>query len=99
MKHTHLWIGAILILLLVLATVSVTAAAQTSAGFNLEWNVIGNGGGESSSAGYRANGTIGQNLVEPATSSSAGFTVHGGFWVSGSNSAANMIYLPVVIKN
>ncbi|MFQ5400679.1 MAG: hypothetical protein ACE5E7_13920 [Anaerolineae bacterium] len=56
-KRVLLFLG--IAALLILAVAGAAVLAQTSASFNLEWHVMGNGGGASSSAGYQVNGTIG----------------------------------------
>lgn len=87
-----------LVLLLSLA-VGAVALAQTSADFNLEWNVIGGGGGESSSAGYRVQGTIGQAIAGPPLSTSADFRVGSGYWYGAMGPAVSTIYLPLILLN
>jgi hypothetical protein len=94
MKHNRLRsFVAVFILLLVLAT-GVAVVAQTSPGFNLEWHVIGGGGGVSSSEHYRVEGTAGQGLASPPTSASGSFAVSSGFWYAGT-----AVYLPVIVSN
>jgi hypothetical protein len=94
MKHNRLRSFVVVaILLLVLAT-GVAVVAQTSPGFNLEWHVIGGGGGTSSSEHYRVHGTTGQGLASPPTSGSGSFSVSSGFWY-----AHTAVYLPVVVSN
>lgn len=85
---------AVICLLLALA-VGAIALAQSSASFNLEWNVVGSGGGESTSAGYRVNGTIGQSMAGPPPASGGAFAVTGGYWVF---DARRAVYLPAVSK-
>ncbi len=61
-----------------LATASV-AFAQSSASFDLGWNVLGGGGGtESESAGFAVDSTIGQPIA--GTSASGAFQIDSGFW-------------------
>ena len=67
----------IVALLASLATAGI-AFAQSSASFDLSWNVLGGGGGESESASFAAGGTIGQPLT--GNSESAGFQLDAGFW-------------------
>lgn len=90
----HLVILLALCALLLLVTAGVSVVAQSSANFNLEWNVIGNGGGVSTSAGYRVNGTIGQDLSSQPKSGSASYAVSSGYWYA--NIAS---YLPVVVSD
>lgn len=88
----------VLAVMLLLLAFGVAALAQTSPGFNLEWHVIGGGGGESSSADYRVHGTIGQSVASPPTASGAGFVISSGFWPGGT-AAGTTVYLPVIFKN
>ena len=94
MKQTYHapFLAVLFLLLLFVATV----LAQTSAGFNLEWHVVGSGGGESSSAGYVVNGTLGQGVASPPLAGSAAFSVGSGYWVVDSKTA---VYLPIVFNN
>jgi hypothetical protein len=90
--------------IIVLAVISLllafgaAALAQTSAGFNLEWHVIGGGGNESSSVDYRVYGTIGQSMASPPTASSAEFVVNSGYWFGGPI-AGTTIYLPAIFNS
>jgi len=52
------------------------ATAQT---YQIDWCVIGSGGGHTQSANYRLDGTIGQPIV--GRSSSATYAIDAGFWV------------------
>ena len=85
---------AVLCFLLLLA-VGAVALAQSSAGFNLEWHVVAGGGGESSSASYRVDGSIGQSLAGPPPAAGSAFAVTGGYWVFDSRRS---IHLPVLFK-
>ncbi|MFO7682155.1 MAG: hypothetical protein R6X34_19100 [Chloroflexota bacterium] len=85
--------------MLLLLAFGAAVLAQTSAGFNLEWHVIGGGGGESSSAGYWVHGTIGQSAASPPTAGSAGFVVSSGYWSGSTGSAGTTVYLPAILKN
>jgi hypothetical protein len=70
----------VLALSLLFLAAGVVVRAQTSVDFNLEWHVIGSGGGETSSAGHRINGSIGQSMVGSPAAGSADFRVTGGYW-------------------
>jgi hypothetical protein len=96
MKKKHI------LMVIVLALLFMTSAAllaQSSANFNLGWHVIGSGGGESTSAHYRVNGSMGQSLASPPKSSNASFTLNSGYWFNGSNGGEIAIYMPAVLKN
>ena len=82
--------------MLLIFLVGTAVLAQTSAGFNLEWHVMKNGGGKSSSASYIVNGTIGQSISRPAESNPANQIVSSGYWYVDSKKD---IYLPMIIKN
>ena len=92
-KQQKLLVGVVAVLLLLLIGTAVWA--QTSAGFNLEWHVIGNGGGESSSAHYQVNGTVGQPVVGSVTDRNE-YVVTTGYW---SFSSQTFVYLPIVVGN
>ena len=99
MRHKHVAKFLSVIVLLLSLTTGAVALAQTSAGFNLEWNVIGGGGGESSSAGYRVQGTLGQAVAGPPISASADFSVGSGYWYGAMGPAVSTIYLPLILLN
>lgn len=82
--------------LLLLLTVGAGVTAQTSAGFDLEWHVIGGGGRESTSASYHINGTIGQSIASQPMTGSAHFTISSGYWFA---DGGRTIYLPAILKN
>jgi hypothetical protein len=93
-------IGLLLIAAMLLA--GGTVLSQSSADFTVNWSVIGGGGGESATAGYRLEGTIGQS---PAHSTSAGsnYRVEGGFWaafsgVDAPSGPGGSLFLPLVVK-
>jgi hypothetical protein len=91
-----------LALTFLLLTAGSVILAQTSASFNLEWHVIGSGGGESSWDGYQVKGTIGQSIASQPASGSANFTVSSGYWFGDTGPAGTTgtgIYLPIIFKN
>ena len=47
--------------------------------YQIDWYVIGSGGGHSASGSYQLDGTIGQPIV--GQSSSANYRIEAGFWV------------------
>ena len=96
MKQKYLIYLLLLLLALILVTTGVAVLAQMSADYDLSWHVVGSGGGESSSADFQVNGTIGQSITSPPQSNSADFTVVSGYWIVGANTT---VYLPVIIKN
>jgi hypothetical protein len=72
------------------------ALAQTSASYDLSWNVIAGGGGSISSTSYAINSIIGQPVV--GASESENYRTEAGFW-GGALAVEYKIYLPVVLKN
>lgn len=94
MKQKQQRLILVLLCLLLVLLAGAAVLAQSSAGFNLEWHVIGSGGQESASANYRLDGTIGQGVAGPPLAGSAGFTVSSGYWM-----ASTAVYLPVVLNN
>ncbi len=83
------------VVLLLLLTLGAVVLAQTSANFNLEWHVVSGGGGQSSSASYRVEGSIGQGIASPPTAVSANFAVSSGYWAGVTDFR---VYLPVVVR-
>jgi len=59
--------------------------------YQIDWYVIGSGGGHSESGAYSIDGTIGQPIV--GMSSSANYRVEAGFWV-GAGASSGYEYLP-----
>lgn len=99
MKRKHKQILLIIAGILLLFVVGTAVLAQTSAGFNLTWHVIGSGGGQSTSASYKVNGTIGQSLPSLPnvnTHSSSNFSLQSGYWSAHSGTA---VYLPIIVKH
>ncbi|MBE2198802.1 MAG: hypothetical protein IAE79_09340 [Anaerolinea sp.] len=54
------------------------------------------GGGESSSADYQVQGTIGQTAAGPPMADSADFRVGSGYWFGDMRAAQVTLYLPVI---
>jgi hypothetical protein len=69
--------------------------SQSSANFNLNWSTMAGGGGESTSATYRVEGSIGQSLTE--LSSSGDYRVQSGFWQA-HIAEPSTIYLPLIMR-
>jgi len=63
-----------------------------SASYSLYWDVVGYGGGTSTSASYVLKATIGQNAI--GTSTSTSYKLHAGFW----QMFYNYLFLPLVIR-
>ena len=59
--------------------IAVSVIAQTGGGFNLEQNVIGNGGWRSDGGGFTVLGTMGQANAG-STTTGGGFHIIDGLW-------------------
>ena len=86
---------SLLIVMMAFATIA-TVHAQWGGGYDLTWNTIDSGGGESNGGGYTLAGTIGQPDASE-TRRGGGFTLTGGFWIS--EDSQRCIYLPLVIRS
>ncbi len=90
-------IVSLLIAVMAFATIA-TVHAQWGGGYDLTWNTIDSGGGESNAdGGYTLDGTIGQSDASK-TMRGGGFTLTGGFW-SGVNiiTVNYQVYLPMIL--
>ncbi len=86
----------LLLLAALLAAIAAGSAAlaQTSAGYNLEWHVVGSSAGPVASAHYLVNSTAGQSAASPPTSGSANYVVSAGYWYV----TRHFEYLPIVLR-
>ncbi len=84
-----------MIALLLLLTVGTAVWAQSSANFDLSWNVIGSGGAVSNSASYALQGTIGQSVASQPSAGSASFGLNSGYWPLGQGTT---VYLPTILN-
>jgi hypothetical protein len=66
-------------LITLIISIIVFASLASAQNYQIDWHVIGSGGGESGSSNYTTNGTIGQPFAEQ--SSSANYIIESGFWV------------------
>lgn len=85
---------------LVILSLATVALAQISANFDLSWHVFGSGGGQSESANYRVQDTLGQ--WTGGTSFSAQHQVQAGFWngvVLAPAPPPSIVYLPLTLRN
>jgi hypothetical protein len=90
----------LIVLLLIVASMAlpqgrVAASTALSTGYDLTWNTIDNGGGESAGGGYILGGTIGQPDAGAAMNG-GGYSLAGGFWAGALNQ--HSVYLPLVSK-
>ena len=82
------------VLILIIALLPMTAFAQN---YQIDWYVIGSGGGTSQSASYQLSGTIGQPIA--GSSSSASYTVEAGFWVGVGEAGGGCSYVDGDVNN
>ncbi|MCP4582292.1 MAG: hypothetical protein GY839_11820 [candidate division Zixibacteria bacterium] len=81
------------ILLIAVITVFLIASITSAQTYQVDWYVIGSGGGETASSNYQINGTIGQPVV--GETSSPSYTVEAGYWVgAGLSGPDGYEYLP-----
>ena len=85
---------ALLIGALLLAA-APTATAQSGGGYDLTWNTIDGGGGQSTGGGYTLTGTIGQ--ADAGTQSGGSYTVGGDFWAAFTE-ALYQLFLPLTTR-
>jgi len=67
------------------------ASLASAQNYQIDWYVIGSGGGEASSSNYQTNSTIGQALTDQ--SSSASFIVQSGYWVGSGTGGGSCDYV------
>jgi len=99
--------AVVLLAMLFLAGRSATARAEgrsipimgsdsnmTSPSYNLDWDVVGSGGGTMSSSSYTIKGTSGQPAL--GTMSSTSYEERSGFWVF---NFIRDLFLPLIMRN
>lgn len=86
-----------MIALLLLLTVGTAVWAQSSANFDLSWNVIGSGGAVSNSANYALQGTMGQSVASQPSAGSTSFGLNSGYWAAAGG--ARQLYLPFIVTD
>lgn len=88
----------IVVLLFCTAVLLVSAGlvlSQSSANFQLNWTAVTGSGGDSQSADYHVEGTIGQSLAH-SESTGGDYRVEGGFWLPVTFDD-QLLYLPIVL--
>jgi hypothetical protein len=95
-KRTFLLVMASL---LALASVAGIVGAQSSAGFDLSWHVLGGGATQSSSGDFAMNGTAGQAIV--FSSDGTSLKMQHGYWGRAYEPILyeHSAYLPVVFRD
>ena len=77
-----------------MVSLPASVLAQT---YQIDWWVIGSGGGTSQSANYQLSGTVGQPIV--GRSSSANYSIEAGFWVGAAAGPSGCEYVKGDINN
>jgi len=78
-------------LFLITALILMTPLAFAQ-NYQIDWWVIGSGGGHSESGSYQLDGTIGQPIV--GNSLSANYILEAGFWVGAGEAGGGCLYVP-----
>lgn len=65
---------------------------------NLDWTLLGAGGGQAVSGSINLNASLGQSVIGSSTSDSGSVTLWAGYWIPGSRNMYRL-YLPLVFKN
>jgi hypothetical protein len=88
---------AFLAVLLIVLSLATAALAQSS-GLQIDWRVMGTGGGSSSAGVVTINDTVGQPIVGSSASSDGQVVLGAGYWpsLSGAAITRNKVYLPLV---
>ncbi len=98
-RYPRLIFGLALAIALLIAAPLIFA--QTSATYDLSWNVLGGGGERATSTTYSLEGTLGQSVIDAG--SSATIAIQPGYWggVSTSSTApfSGKLFLPAVMRN
>lgn len=68
------------------------ASSSLAQNYQIDWYVIGSGGGHSQSPNYQLDGTVGQPIV--GSSSSANYRIDAGFWVGVPGGLSGCPYAP-----
>mgnify|MGYP001575683705 CR=1 FL=1 len=98
-RTTWLLIGVVFLVLAVVASYGLPAAAQQPEGtYTLSWWTVDGGGATfSTGGGYSLGGTAGQ--PDAGLLSGGGYTLGGGFWKGGRLHGAYRIYVPLVTRS
>ncbi len=93
----RIWIVSLLIAVMTFAVIT-TVHAQWGGGYDLTWNTIDGGGGESNGGGYTLAGTLGQSDASE-TMTGGGVILTGGFWNDIDIVTVNyQVFLPMILR-
>ena len=87
---------AVVVLVVMVAAGSVLAVRASPTAFDLDWHVIGGGGGSTSAGGYVLDGTIGQSVTGVTLAGS--YDLCAGFWCWDWGMERHYIHLPLVMR-
>ena len=103
MRRMYLFIGAVFLLLLSLAFISLGSnrvkgeAGEERSTYTIPWSVIGSGGMGGSAGGYTINSTLGQPVAGVADA--GGYHLTSGFWTEIIESIEEFFnFLPLIIR-
>lgn len=82
----------VLVLIVMLAATSVSAAPEGEPGYSIDWYTIDGGGGTSTGGVFALTGTIGQFDAHPGGAADGAFTLSGGFWAGGSGTPMELMF-------
>ena len=87
-----------LVCLLGLFLITSQAVAQTGGLYDLTWNTVDGGGGQSTGGLYTLTGTIGQ--PDAGQIGGGAYTLGGGFWGGGvvNDFLDKKVYLPIILR-
>jgi hypothetical protein len=82
---------------LALLALASTARAQSGGPYTLSWSTVDGGGGTSPGGAYTLAGTAGQ--PDAGLLAGGNYTLSGGFWVGGTATPGQNVYLPLLLRN
>jgi hypothetical protein len=89
---------AAILLMAILSLAGLGFALRESLGQAVDWQVLGNGGGQASSGEINLQGTLGQNLIGSSATSGGETNLWAGYWTSGTQNVYRL-YLPLVVTS
>lgn len=85
-------IRRVLVLIVMMAAISASAAPEGSPSYSIDWYTIDGGGGTSIGGKFSLTGTIGQFDAQPGGAAGGDFTLIGGFWAGSSGSPMELMF-------
>jgi len=90
--------SALVALVLLISTAAASSVFARPLAFDLNWHVIGGGGGHSEAGDYILDGTAGQPVAGTVILSGP-YDQCAGFWCWGWQFERKNVYLPLVLRN